>query len=556
VLPQNGTPIDMSSSNNPWPGRLARGAAFAAALAFAAPAAAQPAFTASARPLTLEEALRLAEDASEPVQIARAGVTRSRGQVVQARSARLPQLNGTLSYSRALASQFEGLAGGGEVDTTAPPPPVNCGRYTPNPALPLETRLDSLEHAVDCSQNGGGNPFGDFGDLGFGSKNTWQLGLSLSQPLFNPRIGAQNRIADAGRARAEIELASQRAQLALDVTQAYYDAALADRLVTIAEATLAQADTTLSQVRLAEQVGNQPEFDVLRAQVQRDNQLPQVIQRRADRDLAYTRLRLLLDLPADAPLALSTSLDDTRAVPVARFAADQGLLGDTVVSNRAPVQQAETLVTVQEGSLRIARAQRLPVVSLTSQYGRVAYPGGILPELDQFRTNWTVGAQLSIPLYTGGRIRGDEMVAEADLLEARARLRQARDAATLDTRTALERLEQARAQLQASTGVVEQAGRAYSIAQVRYREGLSTQVELADSRILLQQAQANRAVAARDVQIAQARVTLLPYLPFGTAGAAGGATQQQQQQGTQQQQPRQQQAPAADQASAFTAGGE
>jgi outer membrane protein TolC len=539
-----------------WPGRVARGAALLAALAVSAPLAAQPALAASARPLTLEDALRLAEDASEPVQIARAGLTRSRGQLVQARSARLPQLNGTLSYSRALASQFEGLGGGAEPDTTLPPPPQNCGRYMPNPALPLEARVDSLEHALDCTANGGASPFSGFGDLGFGSENTWQIGLSLSQALFNPRIGAQNRIAEAGRTRAEIELNSQRAQLAMDVTQAYYDAALADRLVRIAEATFAQADTTLAQVRLAEQVGNQPEFDVLRAQVQRDNQLPLVIQRRADRDLAYTRLRLLLDLPGDAPLALTTTLEDTRAVPVARFAADEGLLGDTSVVNRAPVQQAATLVTVQESSLRIARAQRLPTVNLTSQYGRVAYPGGLLPEPDQFRTNWTVGAQLSVPIFTGGRIRGDELVAEADLLEAQARLRQAQDAASLDTRTAIERLQQARAQLQASSGVVEQAARAYSIAQVRYREGLSTQVELADSRILLQQAQANRAVAARDVQIAQARVALLPYLPLGAGGAPGGGAQQTQQQQPQQQQPRQQQAPAADQASAFTAGGE
>jgi outer membrane protein TolC len=104
---------------------------------------------------------------------------------------------------------------------------------------------------------------------------------------------------------------------------------------------------------------------------------------------------------------------------------------------------------------------------------------------------------------------------------------------------------------------VEQAERAYSIAQVRYREGLSTQVELADSRLLLQQARANRSVAARDVQIAQARVALLPYLPLGAVGSQGGAAQQQtttQQQN--QQQPRQQQAPVADQASAFTSGGE
>jgi outer membrane protein TolC len=535
--------------------RLARALLLGAALLAALPAAAQPNLAGGQRPLTLEEALRLAEDASEPVQIARAGLTRSRGQLVQARSLRLPQINGSLSYSRALASQFEGLAAP-EPDTTGPPPPQNCGTYTPNPALPLETRVDSLEHALNCTVNGGGNPFSGFGDLGFGSENTWQYGFTLAQPLFDPRIGAQNRIAEAGRERAEIELNSQRAQLALDVTQAYYDAVLADRLVLIAEATLAQADTTLAQTRLSRQVGNQPEFDVLRAQVQRDNQVPVVIQRRADRDLAYTRLRLLLDMSTEEPLALTTALEGTETIPVARFAADAGLLGDTSAVNRAPVQQAETLVRVQEGALRIAKAQRLPNVSLTSQYGRVAYPGGLLPEWNRFRTNWTVGAQLSIPIFTGGRIRGDELVAEADLVEAQARLRETADAARLDTRTALERLEAARAQFEASSGTVEQAARAYQIAQIRYREGLSAQLELSDSRILLQQAQANRAVAARDLQIAQARLALLPFLPI-QAGTQGPSQQSQQQsQPQQQQQPRQQQAPAADQASAFTAGGE
>ncbi|MBB4637162.1 TolC family protein [Longimicrobium terrae] len=538
-------------------GRFARGAALLGALLAALPAAAQqPAVTVSspapgARPLTLDEALRLAEDASETVQIARAGVTRARGDVLRARSERLPQLNGSLNYSRALASEFQSLGGGGGSDTTTAPAPA-CGRFAPNPSLPVAERLDSLEAAVNCAQNS--NPFAAFSDLPFGRENTWQLGLSFSQSIFNGgRTAATNRIADAGRARAAIELNAQRAQLALDVTQAYYDAALSDRLVTIAEATLQQSETTLQQTRLARQVGNTPEFELLRAQVQRDNQLPLVIQRRADRDLAYSRLALLLDLPAGASLALTSPLDDSRAVPVARFAADEALLGDTTVENRAPVQQAITAVSTQESALRIARSQRLPTIAVTSQYGRVAYPTGAFPSLGDFRSNWTVGAGLTIPIFTGGRIRGDELVAEANLLESRARLRQVQDAARLDTRNALERLEQARAQYQASAGTVEQAARAYSIAEVRYREGISTQVELADSRILLQQAQANRAVAARDLQIAQARAALLPFLPLGTGQTGQSPQQQMQQQQTTPARP-QQQGSAASQANAFTGG--
>jgi outer membrane protein TolC len=64
---------------------------------------------------------------------------------------------------------------------------------------------------------------------------------------------------------------------------------------------------------------------------------------------------------------------------------------------------------------------------------------------------------------------------------------------------------------------------------VRYRAGVSTQLELSDSRVLLQQAEANRAQAARDLQVARARMALLPDLPLST-GAPGTVPQQRQQQ--------------------------
>ncbi|HEX8209654.1 MAG TPA: TolC family protein [Longimicrobium sp.] len=532
--------------------------AFAPPLAAQTPVAGRPGAGAT---LSLDDALRVAEDASETVAVARAGVTRARGQVLQARSQRLPQIAGNLSYSRTLASQFAGFGGAGG-DTTGTgsiagcPVPPPTGPYTPNPALPIAQRVDSLEQRLRCAGQGA-NPFAGLSSAGFGSENTWRYGVTAQQNLFNGgALNAQNRIADAGRRVAEVTLSTQRAQLALDVTQAYFDAGLANQLVDIAEATLAQAETTLRQTTLARQVGNQPEFDLLRAQVSRDNLRPVLIQRRAERDLAYLRLKQLLDLPADAPITLTTPLDDARPVSVARFASRDGALGDTSTALRAPVRQAAEAVRVQEEQRRIARAASLPSVALTFSYGRVAFPQEVLPAYDDFRTNASVGAGLSVPIFTGGRLRGERLVAEANLAEAQAQYRQTREAASLDTRTALEQLEAAQASWQASTGTVEQARRAYSIAEIRYREGISTQIEVADSRILLQQAEANRAQAARDLAVARVRLALLPDLPFNLGGAArmpaSGAGQN-----TQQQRPRQQQPPATDPTqAAFTGGGQ
>ena len=112
--------------------------------------------------------------------------------------------------------------------------------------------------------------------------------------------------------------------------------------------------------------------------------------------------------------------------------------------------------------------------------------------------------------------------AEANLSQARLRLQQSRELAEVDALNAATQLEAAEAEWQASAGTVEQAARAYQIAELRYREGISTQTELLDSRIQLQQAQASRARAARDLQVAKVRIALLPALPLAstTAGTA------------------------------------
>jgi hypothetical protein len=62
---------------------------------------------------------------------------------------------------------------------------------------------------------------------------------------------------------------------------------------------------------------------------------------------------------------------------------------------------------------------------------------------------------------------------------------------------------------------------------VRYKEGISTQLELNDSRILLEQAVANRALAARNLQVAQVKLALLPNLPLQSTGSTQAQAQAQ-----------------------------
>jgi outer membrane protein len=517
---------------------------------------APPSAAPAARALSLDEAIRLAARESEELQVARAGIARASGQEQQARSLSMPQLNGSLAYARTLRSQFSALASGGPDTNTVPQKEAVCAPNIPANATQAQ-RDAALAQAQTCAATAGI----DFSRVGFGAKNQYTLGLAFSQSVFSGgRNSGQTAAAAAGRRVAQVELTAQRAQLALDVTQAYFDAVLADRLVEIADTTLSQTDELLRQTTLARRVGNTSEFDLLRATVSRDNQRPVVIQRRGDRDIAYLRLKQLLNLPLDESVALTTPIDEPATVSrvIAMNAslplADSAAAGntpaalptpDTATAHRAPVRQSEENVRAQEGLLRVAHADRLPSVALTSNYQRLFFPNSITPNLSQYSENWTIGGSVAMSLFSGGRVSGQIEVARANLDEARARLQLSRELAALDTRVALNQLAQAEAAFAASRGTAGQARRAYSIDQIRYREGISTQTDLTQSRLLLEQAVANQAFSARDLAVARARLALIRDLPINTnalGAAAQRATAQQQQQQQQQQQATQQRA--------------
>lgn len=455
---------------------------------------------AATRALSLEDALTLATGTSEAVGLARAAETRARGQFYQARSALLPQISTALNYQKQLQNQFQAIterfASGGS---------GNNG---------------------NTGGDGGGDSFADSPiSRIFASPYTTIFAVQASQPLFTGgRARASLAAARSGRSIAELGITGATAQLTLDVTQAYYDAVLSDRLVAIAESSLVQSERTVQQVQLAYDVGNTSEFELIRAKVTRDNQRPRFLQARTQREVAHLRLKQLLELPGDAAVTLTSSIEEAPLAPVD---------ADTITAYRLPVKQAALSVDVAQQQLKASKGQRWPQLAVTTNYQRFAYPDdGIPNSLADFFPNWTVGVGLSLPLFTGGRVTGDIVSAQAAADEAALRLRLTREAAALDARQSLLRLEEVEANWTASVGTAEQAQRAYAIAEVRYKEGLSTQLELAEVRVQLAQALANRAQAARDRQVARIRLALLPNLPLAgstplapsAAGTTSGAT--------------------------------
>jgi outer membrane protein len=331
---------------------------------------------------------------------------------------------------------------------------------------------------------------------------------------------------------------SAAAQAELDAAQAYFDALLAEQLLRIAQITLGQAQQTLQLTQISRAQGQTPEFDLLRAQVTRDNQESVVTQRRSERDLALVRLKQVTGLALAESIRLTTPLEDAAQVreaeQLARLPAGEAggrqareLTGGDIAraersaARRSPVREAREVLIAREEALDAARAERWPQLSLTSDYGRVNYPVDPWPNRDDWRTNWTVGVFLTVPLFTGFRVSADIDAAAAEVSDARARLRQTERAAAVDNLSASEQVAVARATWEQNARTVSQAARAYQIAELRFEQGISNHLDVVDARVQLDQARVNRARAAHDVHVARIRLELLPRLPL--SGAAGAA---------------------------------
>ncbi len=401
--------------------------------------------------LSLEEAVARALQVGEEVRMARAGVSDASGQVREATAAALPEVRGSVVYTRQFASIFQDIGAG---DSTFGP---------------------------------------IFQNSPFGAANAWTLEVTARQTLFAAgKVSAGLRAAKAYRRAAEEQLSETQADVVFRVRRAYLDALYAARLVDIAEAGATQAQAHEAEVRRFQLAGIRAEYDLLRAQVDAANQAPVVVAAHNGLDLALLAVKRLVNLPASAPLVLTTTLGGPDAtLPV--------LTADSLSGpDRASVRAAEATVQVWEQAVRAARADRWPSLSVGATLSHQSFPQEITPFNAQFRRNWSADLRLSVPLFLGFRTVGAEERAQASLDRARAERDQLRELAALEVERAVAEVQRAEALLAAQRLTVRQAARAYHLANVRYANGMATQLEVSDARLLAQQADVNEAQSLRD----------------------------------------------------------
>jgi outer membrane protein len=443
-------------------------------------------------PLTLQDAIGRATGNSEEIRLARSQVDLARVQVRAVKSGAYPQVNAQFGYTRTFASAFSG--GGG---FTLP----DSLKFEPDSSLPLTDRVRYLEDKVPSAALGSLGSL--FGNLPFGQENTYTASISGSQALYSGgKLGAGLRIADHVVETANLALQEAAADIELQVRSAYFRARLGQELVGISRAAVEQAERFLESERVRRESGLGSELDVLRAEVSLANLQPQVVSATNTAEVATLDLKRLIDLPLNQPVRLTTSLD----VPADVAPADSAAVTDAL-SRRASLAAEERQLRIREEQVRIARAAYMPSLNLVVNFGRQLFPSSLFAFNQDWRTDFTAGLAVSVPVFNGGRTASEVAQAQVAVDQQRLRLSRLREDVQVEYERARGEQERARSSIQARQRTVGQAQRVYDLTVLRYEQGMASQLEVSDARLSLLQSRTNLAQAVADFQIASATLS-------------------------------------------------
>lgn len=322
------------------------------------------------------------------------------------------------------------------------------------------------------------------GPMALSVADNYSAKAEVSQLLFSSgKVGAAIRAARlagvyAGAVRAETECGLLR-----QIKRGFYDVLVTRAAVRVGEQSVEQFRALLEQAQQKFRNGTASEFDVITARVRVANEEPRLIQARNEAELAFEAFRRLLNLQ-DRPCTFEGVLE-CRPVAV-----DAGACEALALTNRPGVEMARMRVLLRREDVAATRAAAFPSLRAYASYaGSNVYDPALAA--DPWEWHWTAGMTAEWKLWDGGLTRAMTREKRLELAKEDTTLEEVRKAVVLEVRQACLAMEHARKALAAAGETETLALKGLDVAQARYRSGLGTFLEVADSNVSLNQARLN-----------------------------------------------------------------
>ena len=318
----------------------------------------------------------------------------------------------------------------------------------------------------------------------------------LTAPVFDLSLLSTIHAARERAVESRYDAETTRQATLLAVLELDINLFQADSRIAAAAARLSTAQAVRKQAEESEAAGTASKLDLARTSQQVFAESANLTQATRDRDVVRAMLLETVGLEQDAAIRFAApELENfqprLRTVDEIRSGAFEARSELNALEARRRAAQFD-----REGAAR----ERLPKLAFSGDYG-------VLGEgPDRSLSTYTLGGSLTIPLFTGGRIRGNIDAAQARLAQAEADLRKTRLQVSEEVERAAIESDAARDTLSAAASATQEARRALELSRLRFRAGIATSVDVATAESALAQSEDFEIRTRYDWYVSEARL--------------------------------------------------
>jgi outer membrane protein TolC len=294
---------------------------------------------------------------------------------------------------------------------------------------------------------------------------------SLSQTGFDLTALKNKRAADQNLKAAQLSVQDGSDLVVQSVASAYLQINADAARVDATRVQVATAQALFDRARDQHRAGVSPAIDELRAQVELKTQQQALIAQQNQFDKDELVLARVIGLPAGQSFNLT---DAVPYQPLEGIAPEAAL--HRALDTRADYQSALVQVRAAEISMEAVRAQRYPTLGLAANYGDIG------TSFASSHGTFSVTGSLKFNIWDSGRIRADQIQADAGLKQRRDELADLQGKIDFQIRTALLDLKTAAEQVGVSRDNLDLANQTLTQARDRFAAGVADNIEVVQAQ--------------------------------------------------------------------------
>jgi outer membrane protein len=319
----------------------------------------------------------------------------------------------------------------------------------------------------------------------FGDEDNYSAVLTVTQPIFaGGSIPARINSAKLLSLLTDETVRAAVQDVVYAAEHAYYDVLLSQHLLEISTDAVRSAQAHLDNVKQRQRGGVAADFDVLRAEVELSNFQAEYIQNKNAISVSKANLIKVMGVSQDSDFVLS---DKLLYVP-SNITMEQAV--EAAYKNRPDLLGREFDIKMQKELLKIARSQYFPMVN--GYYSNTwAKPDPHSMMEIEWGHAWQAGIMASVPVFDGFLREGEIVAQKARFKQGQIDLIDAEETTLFELTKAQLGIENTAEFIESQRLNLTRAQEGLRLAEVGYREGTNTQVEMIDAQAALTTARAN-----------------------------------------------------------------